>query len=103
MAAMAKIAAEPGYIASRNGRAAIKFLSAEDFGSYYQYELRSRMMEHWSQPAHEQAAPFGRLHWAHSRLGASDDRPASEVAARWLHDDLKALSLSDGTFPNLHR
>lgn len=28
-------------------------------------------------------------------------RPASGIAARWLWDDLKALSLADGTFPQL--
>lgn len=103
LAAVSEVATESDYVVSENGRAAMKWLPAETFRTFETYQLRSSMMDKWLQTAHEEAAPFGSLHSGHSVLDTADDRPASELAANWVHADLKALFLSDGTFPNLNR
>lgn len=103
LALVKEISTEPGYVVSSNGRAAMKWLPREALPTFETNQLRSRLMLWWSQTAHEDAAPFGSLHSVHSVFDTADDRPASELAASWMHADLKALALSDGTFPNLNR
>lgn len=88
----------PGTVWSENGRAVItpapERVEHETLGSLMETTLE------WL--AAQGREVFGGYGW--TSTGARDmskKRPASDIAARWLHDDLKSLGLSGGTFPQL--
>jgi hypothetical protein len=88
----------PGTVWSENGRAVITPAPGG-----VEYETLVSLMEttlEWV--AAQGGEVFGGYSW--TSTGARDmskKRPASDIAARWLHSDLKNLGLSGGTFPQL--
>lgn len=98
---LAEIAAQFGENAkiAANGRALIT-RSADDRKRSWIHELaRNR------QSAFVNAGPFSRPGGVADSIANRTDhsRPASELAANWLCDDMKALGLAQGTFPQLDR
>jgi hypothetical protein len=88
----------PGTIWSQNGRA-VMTTSPERV----EHETLVALMEttiEWL--AAQGAEVFGGYGWNSTvATDMSKKRPASDLAAGWLHDDLKTLGLSGGTFPQL--
>lgn len=96
----AEIRHEPRLVVSESGRAAISEQAPDDsqglmWGRRYWDDTRAWM------DAHLIESPFRSLHTGSAVVDLNGDRPASQVAAHWIWDDLKALSLASGTFPRL--
>ncbi len=88
----------PGTVWSENGRAVIT-----PAPEGVEHETLVSLMEttlEWL--AAQGIEVFGGYSWTSTvARDMSKNRPASDIAARWLHDDLKSLGLSGGTFPQL--
>ncbi|WP_157581480.1 hypothetical protein [Phycicoccus sp. Root563] len=99
--ALEDIPSSDGYVLSANGRAAIRWTDKEYNQETYQHQ--SSLLQSWTDRRRRTTAPFGSLHWSNGVLHTNGDRLSSDIAANWLHSDLKSVSLSDGTFPQLNR
>lgn len=91
------------FLMSTNKRAAVAISNGEDERMEHRFRERVRDLHDRHIPVLARRGPFRRgLGWSGSVASfVHDDRPASQIAARWLWNDLKALDLADGTFPQL--
>lgn len=89
-------ASRHGLVWSANGRAAVSLGERPALDTDYFDSLRE-----WS--SHHVESPFWSLSTGSSVIHVGHERPASEIAAKWIWRDLKRLSLGRGTFPRLER
>lgn len=87
----------PNARVSRNGRALFTRSPDDKSGSWVEDLVRDRPVLRRS------AGAFSRSGTLSSSIAdySSHSRPASELAARWIFDDLKAMGIAQGTFPQL--
>jgi hypothetical protein len=98
---VAATAKDPVYV-SANGRAAISLSGSGPDGDKWITEYFEKGL---SSGGAQTTNPFarGRSHWRSVANHVTHSRPASLIAASWIFDDLKALKLADGTFPQLDK
>lgn len=93
---LGELAAERSGYLSQNGRALVTLSPDDSTKSWVELMMR----ETWSTGSRRN--PFARYGVTTSVADLSHHRrPASQIAARWLFNDLKAVGMASGTFPQL--
>lgn len=70
-------------------------LEDEDRGSEPDIGISNETLNDWMKTARE-SSPFARFSRVSSVLETNHDRASSEIALKWLADDLKAIGMFSG-------
>jgi len=89
-------------VVSRNGRAAIGLIDADERDEWWDSPNWWTRLRGWAEE-HDMESPFWALGGGSTVIHCGHDRPASLRAAHWMWGDLRRLNLTSGTFPQLNK
>ncbi|SEP51266.1 hypothetical protein [Amycolatopsis saalfeldensis] len=94
---------EENLVVSSNGRSAVKLLSRSSRDILNWHETAAQHAKKTSEWVLKNGTktPFQNIYSAGTAIECSHERPVSYATAQWIWQDLRLLSLAQGTFPQL--